>query len=193
MSASPFTITPLMEALEGEISAGPALVRRTPLIDDRGAFARIFCAEALQGIGWPGPVAQINHSRTTRAGTVRGLHFQRLPHAEAKLVVCIRGAVHDVAVDIRADSPARYAHAGTRLSADTATAMYVPEGFAHGFQALSDDVELIYIHSAPYAAAAEAGLRHDDPRLGIAWPLPVTGLSERDASFPLIEDVRPGS
>ncbi|WP_291005267.1 dTDP-4-dehydrorhamnose 3,5-epimerase [Hoeflea sp.] len=185
MSASPFNLTPLMP----ELPAGPMLVRRMPRVDDRGAFARIFCAEALAEIGWPGPVAQINHSRTVRRGTVRGLHFQLPPHAEAKLVVCIRGAVLDVAVDIRPDSPARYAHAATELSAETATAMYVPEGFAHGFQALSDDVELIYVHSAPYMAEAEAGLRHDDPRLGIAWPLPVTGMSARDASFPLIESV----
>lgn len=183
MSASPFTMTPLMP----DLSAGPVLVGRTPLRDDRGAFARIFCAELLAEIGWPGPVAQINHSRTTRRGAVRGLHFQLPPHSEAKLVVCIRGAVHDVAVDIRAGSPARYDHATVELSAETATAMYVPEGFAHGFQALTDDVELIYIHSAPYTAAAEAGLRHDDPRLGIAWPLPVIGMSSRDVSFPLIK------
>ncbi|MDP3525340.1 MAG: dTDP-4-dehydrorhamnose 3,5-epimerase [Hoeflea sp.] len=174
-----------------DLPAGPVLVGRTPLVDERGAFARIFCAEALAEIGWPGPVAQINHSRTVRRGTVRGLHYQLAPHAEAKLVVCIRGAVHDVAVDIRAGSPTRYAHAAAELSAETATAMYVPEGFAHGFQALSDDVELIYIHSAPYQAAAEAGLRHDDPRLAIAWPLPVTGLSSRDASFSLIGSVAP--
>lgn len=182
MSASPFTLTPLMP----DLTAGPVLVRRTPHVDDRGAFARIFCAELLAEIGWPGPVAQINHSRTMRRGAVRGLHFQLPPHSEAKLVVCIRGAVQDVAVDIRAGSPARYAHAAVELSAETATAMYVPEGFAHGFQALTDDVELIYVHSAPYAAAAEAGLRHDDPGLGIAWPLPVIGMSARDASFPLI-------
>ncbi|KGF70546.1 dTDP-4-dehydrorhamnose 3,5-epimerase [Hoeflea sp. BAL378] len=168
-------------------SGGPVLVTRTPRVDDRGAFARIFCAEALAGIGWPGPVAQINHSRTARRGTVRGLHYQIPPHAEAKLVVCIRGAVLDVAVDIRADSPTRHAHGAAELSAETATAMYVPEGFAHGFQALTDEVELIYVHSAPYAAAAEAGLRHDDPALAIAWPLSVSGLSERDAAFPLIE------
>ena len=182
MSPSPFTLTPLMP----EVPDGPMLLRRTPRIDDRGAFARIFCAEALAAIGWPGPVAQINHSRTVRCGTVRGLHFQLAPHAEAKLVVCIRGAVFDVAVDTREGSPTRYAHAAVELSAETATAMYVPEGFAHGFQALGDEVELIYVHSAPYAAAAEAGLRHDDPALDIAWPLPVTGLSARDASFALI-------
>jgi dTDP-4-dehydrorhamnose 3,5-epimerase len=193
MSASPFTITQLTQGAQAGAGIGPALVRRTPLIDDRGAFARIFCAEALAEIGWPGPVSQINHSRTTRRGTVRGLHFQLPPHAEAKLVICIRGAVHDVAVDIRVGSPTRYAHVSAELSAETATAMYVPEGFAHGFQALSDDVELIYVHSAPYNAAAEADLRHDDPKLAIAWPLPVVGISTRDASFPLIADAEAAS
>lgn len=184
MSVQPFTMTPLMPEAPG----GPVLVHRRSFGDDRGAFARIFCAEALAEIGWPGPIAQINHSRTTRRGTVRGMHFQLPPHAEAKLVVCIRGAVLDVAVDVRAASPTRYRHAAAELSEASATAMYLPEGFAHGFQALTDDVELIYVHSAPYTAEAESGLRHDDPRLAIAWPLPVTGLSARDAAFGLIED-----
>ena len=183
MTDSPFILTPLMP----EQRNGPVLVQRKPFADERGTFARIFCAEALAQIGWPGPVAQINHSRTDKAGTLRGLHYQRPPHAEAKLVVCIRGAVHDVAVDIREDSPARYTHVGARLSAETATAIYIPEGFAHGFQALTDDVELIYIHSAAYNQANEAGLNHDDPALGIVWPLPVTGISARDADHPMID------
>lgn len=183
MSASPFELTPLMPGRKD----GPVLVRRTPFTDERGAFARIFCAEALMEIGWPGPVAQINHSRTDTAGTLRGMHYQRPPHAEAKLVVCIRGTVHDVAVDVRENSPSRYAHVGVELSAAAGTAVYIPEGFAHGFQALTDDVELVYIHSAAYDREHEAGLRHDDPVLGIAWPLPVTGLSARDAGHPMIE------
>ena len=186
MSTSPFTLTPLMP----DCTEGPVLVQRKPFVDERGAFARIFCAEALAGFGWAGPVAQINHSRTDRAGTLRGMHFQRPPHAEAKLVVCIRGAVHDVAVDIRRDSPNRHAHVGVELSADTGTAILIPEGFAHGFQALTDEVELIYIHSAAYRQDHEAGLRHDDPVLGIAWPLPVTGLSARDAAHPMIDAAR---
>lgn len=186
MSVSPFTLTRLMP----ERADGPVLVQRKPFADERGAFARIFCAEALAEIGWPGPVAQINHSRTEKAGTLRGMHYQRPPHAEAKLVVCTRGAVHDVAVDIREDSPARYKHVGVELSAEAGTAIYIPEGFAHGFQTLTDDVELIYIHSAAYNQEHETGLRHDDPALDIAWPLPVTGLSTRDASHPMIEAAR---
>ena len=186
MSAFPFTLTPLTP----DQKDGPVLVRRKPFADERGAFARIFCAEALAEIGWPGPVAQINHSRTEKAGTLRGMHYQRPPHAEAKLVVCIRGAVHDVAVDIRQASPARNSHVGVELSADAGTAIYLPEGFAHGFQALTDNVELIYIHSAAYNPDHETGLRHDDPALGITWPLPVTGLSARDASHPMIDAAR---
>ncbi|MEM5494640.1 dTDP-4-dehydrorhamnose 3,5-epimerase [Hoeflea sp. AS16] len=187
MSASPFELTPLMPGRND----GPVLVRRAPFADERGAFARIFCAEALAGIGWPGPVAQINHSRTEKAGTLRGMHYQRPPHAEAKLVVCIRGAVHDVAVDVRQDSSSQHAHVGVELSAEAGTAIYIPEGFAHGFQALTDEVELIYIHSVAYNREHEAGLRHDDPVLGIAWPLPVTGLSARDAAHPMIDAGRP--
>jgi dTDP-4-dehydrorhamnose 3,5-epimerase len=183
VSASPFLLTPLMP----DQRDGPVLVRRKPFVDERGAFARIFCADALSQIGWPGPVAQINHSRTEKAGTLRGMHYQRPPHAEAKLVVCIRGAVHDVAVDVRKDSPARHTHVGVELSAEAGTAIYIPEGFAHGFQALTDDVELIYIHSVAYNQEHETGLRHDDPALGIAWPLPATGLSARDASHPMID------
>lgn len=186
MSASPFIMTPLIPGQPN----GPVLVKRKPFADERGAFARIFCAEALKDIGWSGPIAQINHSRTDKAGTLRGMHYQRPPHAEAKLVVCIRGAVHDVAVDIREDSPARYSHVGVELSAEVGTALYIPEGFAHGFQALTDDVELIYIHSAAYNQVHEAGLRHDDPALGIAWPLPVTGLSARDAGHQMIDPAR---
>lgn len=186
MSASPFILTPLMP----DQPNGPVLVERKPFADERGAFARIFCDEALTQIGWPGPVAQINHSRTDKAGTLRGMHYQRPPHAEAKLVVCIRGAIHDVAVDIREDSPTRYEHVGVELSAEAGTAIYIPEGFAHGFQALSDDVELVYIHSAAYNQACEAGLSHDDPALGIVWPLPVSGISARDADHPMIDPAR---
>ena len=187
MSAAPFKLTPLMPDLHN----GPVLVERNPFVDERGAFARIFCTDTLEQIGWPGPVAQINHSRTDRAGTLRGMHYQRPPHAEAKLVVCIRGAVHDIAVDIREVSPNRYQHVGARLSAEAGTAIYIPEGFAHGFQALTDDVELIYIHSAAYNQTCEAGLCYNDPALGIVWPLPVTGLSARDAAHPLLDPARP--
>lgn len=163
--------------------AGLKRVQRRLLADERGAFARLFCAEELAVAGWKEPVAQINHSVTRRRGAVRGLHYQRAPHAEMKLVSCVRGEVWDVAVDLRAGSPTFLCWNAQCLSAADGAAMLIPAGFAHGFQALSDEAELVYCHSAAYAPAAEAGLHVRDARLAIDWPLPVLGLSPRDAGF----------
>jgi len=164
--------------------AGLKRVQRMLRTDERGSFARLFCAEELAAAGWTRPLAQINHSLTRARGTVRGLHYQRAPHAEMKLVSCIRGEVWDVAVDLRAGSPTFLHWHGERLNAADGTALLIPAGFAHGFQALSDDAELIYCHSMAYAPAAEAGLHVRDVRLAIAWPLPVQALSPRDAGMP---------
>lgn len=163
--------------------AGLRRVQRTLLADERGVFARLFCAQELAPAGWSGPVAQINHSLTRARGTVRGLHYQRAPHAEMKLVSCVRGEVWDVAVDLRAGSPTFLHWHAEHLSAAEGTAMLIPPGFAHGFQALSEDAELVYCHSTAYAPQAEAGLHVRDARLSIGWPLPVQGLSARDAGF----------
>ncbi len=169
--------------------AGLKRVQRQLRADARGVFARLFCAQELAGAGWTVPVAQINHSLTRGRGTVRGLHYQRAPQAEMKLVSCVRGEVWDLAVDLRAGSPTFLRWHAERLSAADGTALLIPAGFAHGFQALSDEAELVYCHSAPYAPQAEAGLHVQDPRLAIAWPLPVQGLSPRDAGFaPLTPD-----
>ncbi len=176
---SRFTITDLP-------LAGLKRVQRQRLGDNRGFLARMFCAEELAAAGWIRPIAQINHTYTAKQGTVRGMHFQRSPHAEMKLVSCIRGDVWDVAVDLRVGSPTfLYWHA-ERLSAENGCALLIPEGFAHGFQALTDDVELLYCHSAAYAAQAEGGLHPNDPRLGITWPLAIAELSARDAEHALI-------
>lgn len=156
-------------------------VQRQPRVDERGAFARVFCQDELAAAGWTRPIAQINHTVTLARGTVRGLHYQRPPHAEMKLVSCLRGEVWDVAVDLRAGSPTFLRWHAERLSADNGRALLIPEGFAHGFQALSDQVELLYCHSAPYVAQAEAGVHPHEARLAIAWPLPIAGLSARDA------------
>lgn len=166
--------------------AGLKLVKRNPLGDSRGFLARLFCEEELAIAGWVKPIAQINHTRTARQGTVRGMHFQRPPHAEMKLVSCLRGEVCDVAVDVRTNSPTFLHWHAECLSADNGRALLIPEGFAHGFQALSDDVELLYCHSAPYNATAEAGLNPKDPGLAIDWPLSIAELSDRDAGHPLI-------
>jgi dTDP-4-dehydrorhamnose 3,5-epimerase len=172
--------------------AGLKRIERQRLDDQRGFFARLFCADELRSGGWRGSVAQINHTRTARKGTVRGLHFQRAPHAEMKLVSCIRGEVWDLAVDLRRGSPTFLRWHAERLSAVNNLALLIPVGFAHGFQALSDETELIYCHSAPYAPDAENGLNVNDPRLGIAWPLPVGDLSARDAKLPFLDDAFTG-
>lgn len=161
-------------------------VTRQRIGDRRGFLSRLFCAEELAAAGWLKPVAQINHTCTALRGTVRGLHFQHPPHAEMKLVSCIRGEVWDVAVDVRAGSPTFLRWHAERLSAENGQALLLPEGFAHGFQALTDDVELLYCHSAAYHAGAETGLNPQDAHLNIAWPLAITELSARDASHPLL-------
>ncbi len=166
--------------------AGLVTVRRQPLADSRGFLARMFCATDLAPAGWTWPIAQINHTHTVQRGTLRGLHFQHPPAAEAKLVSCLRGAVWDVAVDLRAGSSTLLQWFGAELSAANHRALLIPPGFAHGFQALADDCEMLYLHSAPYAAASEGGLDALDPRLAIAWPLPVAERSPRDAEHPLL-------
>lgn len=167
--------------------AGLKLVERQRLGDSRGFLSRLFCAEGLANAGWHQPIAQINHSYTSMQGTVRGMHFQHPPHAEMKLVSCIRGEVWDVAVDVRAGSPTFLQWHAERLSRDNGRALLIPEGYAHGFQALTQDVELLYCHSAAYRPSAEAALNPTDARLAIAWPLEITELSARDAGHPLIE------
>lgn len=162
-------------------------VHRHRLGDTRGFLTRLFCAEDLLDIGWEKPVSQLNHTYTATKGTVRGMHFQLPPHSEMKLVSCIRGEVWDVAVDLRQNSPTFLKWHAEHLSADNNNALLIPQGFAHGFQTLSDNVELLYCHSAPFNASAEAGLDVRDERLEISWPLMITELSERDQNFPLLD------
>jgi len=160
--------------------AGLKVIERSRQSDERGFFSRMFCAEELFEAGWTAPIAQINQSMTRRAGAVRGLHFQVPPHAEMKLVNCVKGAVFDVAVDLRRGSPTFLKWFGTELSAENRRALLIPEGFAHGFQALVPDCELIYFHSAAYHAASEGAVHVEDPRLGLSWPGPIAELSARD-------------
>lgn len=156
--------------------------------DERGFLSRLFCTDELAAAGWRRGIAQVNQSLTHRAGTVRGLHFQRPPDAEAKLVSCLRGRVWDVAVDLRAGSPTLLRWHAEELSPDNGRALLIPEGFAHGFQVLAPDSELLYLHSAPYSPVSEGGLNAADPRLAIDWPLPVGERSARDQSHPLLTD-----
>ncbi len=161
-------------------------VERCTVGDHRGFFARLFCAETLAATGWKKPIAQINHTHTAKQGMIRGLHFQYPPNAEIKLVSCIRGEIWDVAVDIRAGSPTFLHWHAVHLSRDNGRALLIPEGFAHGFQALTEDVEIVYCHSRAYSPESEGGLHPGDPRLDIPWPHPVTELSLRDGAHSLI-------
>jgi dTDP-4-dehydrorhamnose 3,5-epimerase len=167
------------QALEGLV-----VLQRQKMSDPRGFLSRIFCAQELAAAGWSQPIAQINHSRTEQRGTVRGLHFQRPPFAEMKLVSCVRGAVFDVAVDLRPDSATYLQWHGEILSADNQTALLIPPGFAHGFQALEEGCELLYCHSNFYHPASEDGLNALDSTLSIAWPLEPPQRSERDTQLP---------
>jgi len=168
--------------------AGLKRIERQRLGDARGFLSRLFCAEELEAAGWTKPIAQINQTVTAKRGTVRGLHFQYPPHAEMKLVSCLRGEVWDVAVDVRAGSKTFLRWHAERLSADNGCALLIPEGFAHGLQTLTDDVELLYCHSAAYNAGAEAGLNPNDTRLAVAWPLTIAELSTRDSQHPMLND-----
>lgn len=156
--------------------------------DERGYFARTFCDEAFERHGLISQFVQQNASRSAHRGTLRGLHYQLQPYGEAKLVRCTRGAIVDVIVDLREDSSTYLQHEAFELTADNHRQLYVPPGFAHSFQTLSDDVEVSYLVSAPYTPTAERGLRYNDERLSIDWPLAVTTISEKDAAWPLIAD-----
>jgi len=172
--------------------AGLKLLRRKRLGDNRGYLSRLFDADELTVLGWTGGICQINETGTGERGTVRGFHYQTPPFSEAKLIACTRGRILDVAVDIRRDSPTFLKHFAAELSDENDVSFLLPEGFAHGYQALTSDVRMIYAHSAPYRGEAEAGLNIADPRLGVTWPLPVANLSARDQGFAMLTDMFEG-
>lgn len=166
--------------------AGLVLVQRKRLEDSRGFLSRFYCAEEFESAGVHGAISQINHTLTRRKGAVRGMHFQLPPHAESKLVSCLHGEIFDVAVDLRKNSPTFLKWHGEVLSAQNQRSMLIPEGFAHGFQAMTDDCEIIYLHTAAYRQTAEAALNATDPRLAIAWPLGITEMSDRDRGHAML-------
>lgn len=159
--------------------------------DERGFFARLFCSQEFQDHQLHTRWVQINNSLTKLKGTVRGLHFQRPPSAEVKLVRCVHGSIFDVAVDLREGSATYGQWRGVELSADNRKMLYIPAGFAHGFQSLADDSEIIYFNSAPYSPSVEGGLHCSDREVAISWPLPIRGLSERDQLLPQLADLAP--
>lgn len=152
-----------------------------PIGDARGHLERIYCADELADTMVGNSIMQINRSMTTRRGTVRGMHFQYPPHAETKFVTCLRGEVYDVAVDLRHGSPTFLRWHGETLSPATHKTFAIPEGFAHGFQTLTDDCELLYFHTAAYKPSSEAGLNPLDPMVGVSWPQQIMEMSDRDA------------
>jgi dTDP-4-dehydrorhamnose 3,5-epimerase len=168
------------------------VVHTSPFVDDRGSFARLFCERELSGIIGDRKILQINHSLTRTTGAVRGLHFQYPPHAEMKLVRCISGRVWDVAVDIRRGSPTFLKWHAEELTPFNRRMIVIPEGFAHGFQVLEPDSQLLYLHTESYAPSSEGGLRFDDPRITIDWPLQPIDLSTRDVSHPWLQDTFEG-
>lgn len=172
--------------------SGLILVQRKVIEDHRGFLSRHYCADEFRAAGITKPIAQINHTLTRQRGSVRGLHFQHPPHAEAKLVSCLKGEILDVAVDLRRDSPTFLQWHGEILSAENRRSLLIPEGYAHGFQTLTEDCELIYLHTAAYQPEAEGALNMADPRLNIVWPLPIVDISERDRSHPFISQAYQG-
>ncbi len=172
-----FTETPL---------SGLVKIARKPIIDKRGFFSRFYCAEEFKEIGLESSIAQINHTLTKKKGGIRGMHFQYQPHTETKIVSCLQGEILDVAIDIRSGSATFLQWHAEILSAENGSSLYIPDGFAHGFQALTANCELIYLHTGLYTAEKEGGLNPLDPKLAIDWPLEVSEISERDSKIPML-------
>jgi dTDP-4-dehydrorhamnose 3,5-epimerase len=170
---------------------GAYLIDLTPHEDGRGFFARAFCQHEFADHGLKPIIAQANIASNRQKGTLRGMHFQCPPAAETKLVRCTRGAIVDIIVDLRPESPTYLQHVAVELTEDNYRALYVPERFAHGYQALRDNTDTSYQVGEFYAPGTEGGLRYSDPRLGLTWPLPVSAISEKDREWKLLHDIEP--
>jgi dTDP-4-dehydrorhamnose 3,5-epimerase len=171
---------------------GCYIIEVEPMGDNRGWFARTYCKKEFVQIGHEKEWVQLNHSFTSQKGTTRGMHYQLPPYTEIKMVRCIAGAVYDVVVDIRKDSPTFLQWFGAEISAENKKMMYIPTGFAHGFQAITDNCELIYHHSEFYSSGAEGGIKYNDTAIGIEWPLSLTEISARDNNHPLLDSTFKG-
>lgn len=163
---------------------GACLVGLGKIEDERGYFGRAWCREEFKQHGLNPDMVQLNAGFSHRRGTVRGMHYQIAPHAEAKFIRCTRGAIYDVIIDLREGSATFGKWHGMELTADNGLMLYAPEGFAHGYQTLQDDTEMYYMTSSPYAPAAARGVRHDDPKFGVRWPVPITVISAADRAWP---------
>ena len=171
---------------------GAYIIEPEPFQDTRGMFARIFCKKELEAIGHKKEIVQINHSLTVKRGAVRGMHFQRPPKSEIKFVKCLNGAVWDVIIDLRKKSSSFLKWHGEILTPDNMRMMYIPEGFAHGFQTLEPNTQLLYFHTEFYSPEHEGGVRFDDPKIGIQWHSEITEISGRDKNHPLLTDIFEG-
>ena len=160
------------------------LVNLDERVDERGSFTRIFCQKELAEIGFDKQIRQTNHSITKEKGTIRGMHYQVSPSSEIKIIRVVKGTIYDVIVDLRPSSETFLNWTYNTLSAENPQLLYVPEGFAHGFQAMNSNIEMIYQHSSFYCPEDERGFRYDDPKIKISWPLPVSFLSKRDQEHP---------
>ena len=171
---------------------GVFVIENDPIIDSRGAFSRLFCEKEFSPILGNRHIVQINHSITRTIGAIRGLHYQYPPFAEMKMVRCLKGRVWDVALDLRQGSPTFLKWHVEELTSENAKIIVIPEGFAHGFQVMNENSELLYLHTAFYEKSVEGAIRFDDPNLSIHWPLPVTDISERDKNHPIINKLFTG-
>lgn len=174
-----------MQFTETELK-GVWLIEPTPVIDDRGSFTRLFCEKEMADRGLETRFLQHSRSHSVKKGTTRGLHYQQDPYAEVKLVSCARGAIFDVVVDLRPDSPTLHNWLGFELTPENMKQVYIPAGFAHGLQTLTNDAEVSYLISQFYTPHASTGARYDDPAFSINWPLKPTAISERDSAWPLV-------
>jgi len=177
---------PSFELIDTALS-GLKIMQRKAKNDARGFFSRFYCIDELSIAGFDEPISQINQTLTKEKGTVRGMHYQNPPYSEIKIVSCTKGKVFDVAVDLRKGSPTFLHWHAEVLSAENLKGLLIPKGFAHGFQALTDECELIYLHSHPYVKESEGGLNVNDEKLGISWPLAINDLSERDRMQTMIK------
>ena len=167
---------------------GAHIIIAEPFVDNRGMFERVFCKREIKSIHHEKEIVQINHSVTSKKGSIRGMHYQIFPSAEIKIVKAIKGSVYDVIIDVRRNSPTFLKYHGEKISYDNLTSMYIPEGFAHGFQTLEDECELLYFHTSFYDPQNERAIRYDDPLIGINWPLNVADISDKDRSYPYLNN-----
>jgi dTDP-4-dehydrorhamnose 3,5-epimerase len=174
-----------MQFTETEL-AGIWIIDPMPVVDSRGAFARVFCEREMSDQGLTTRFVQHSRSQSVRKGTLRGLHFQEQPYSEVKLVTCVRGAIFDVVVDLRPESPTRHRWLSFELTSENMKQVYIPAGCAHGFQTLTDHVEISYLISQFYTPDASMGVRYDDPCFSIDWPFTPTVMSEKDRAWPLV-------